>query len=338
MPSRDDLDLEAYLSRVAVLDNTGGGRGYERGVRTFNCALCGDTRARGWMNITTWSAGCFNSGCAASPRLWGGASEWVRRREGLATRTEAWTFLIRHYRRGMTTHAPKIATAWVGTDWCRLPPMRPLPGPSKIAQAASQFITRQWGVPEPAQATWGFGLCTAGRYAWRIIIPIQYRGEIVSFQARAIRGQEPKYLTAEHGGRTDPRADCGRPIGALLYGLDTVQPGDTIVLVEGPGDVCGWETRRPPHWPAVGLLGSALTPPRVALLAAKSPRAVVIALDPDLSRMVSARGLVTLAQWGLPVARGLWVGAKDAGAGARLRIQRISSPWQEVLACHEPIH
>src|SRR5438552_8412065 len=62
---RRSIDLDKWLrTRVRVL-NDQGGRGFDTGVRTFNCPLCRDSKGRGWANVAYWTAGCFNVGCVA---------------------------------------------------------------------------------------------------------------------------------------------------------------------------------------------------------------------------------------------------------------------------------
>src|SRR3990167_6231283 len=88
------VDIDAYVRRRVTVSNASGGRGYEDGLRVFDCPICRETRQRGWLSITGFSAGCFNAGCDANERLDGGAIEWVRRAEGLRSRSEAWRVII----------------------------------------------------------------------------------------------------------------------------------------------------------------------------------------------------------------------------------------------------
>jgi hypothetical protein len=214
------------------------------------------------------------------------------------------------------------------------------------------FVYRQWGLLVPDAERWGLRQCILGRYAWRVVIPIVMFGQTVAFQARSYRGAEPKYLTSKHGRRGEPGAECGRPAEALLYGYDAIEEGGEVVLVEGPGDVmrlagggdrgrgevvsrqgetpaiardsgggenCGRVVRAVP----VALLGAALTEEKAALLAAKRPGRVTVALDADQDPARSWAVAERLSAWGLEAGVGAWVGGKDAGAGARL--ERVAS-------------
>ena len=91
------IDLDRFVSATVRVRNEGGGRGYDSGIRTFDCPLCGDTKGRGWVGTEGWGAGCFNLDCVAEPRLQGGAIEWAQRVLRLETRAAAWRFLEKEF-------------------------------------------------------------------------------------------------------------------------------------------------------------------------------------------------------------------------------------------------
>jgi hypothetical protein len=313
----EKVDLGRYL-RAVMLPGTVGQRG---GLYTFNCPWCGDRRQRGWVAPKTWAAGCFNVGCEASPRAWGGFAEWVRRFGKFSTRAEAVWHLRTEYA-GEDTFDDAAPVHQVIEDFCRIPEGPPLDVRSIIAAEALGFIERQWGLTYEDAQLWRLTACTHGRFAYRVIIPIEFKGVIVAFQARSYRNALPKYLTSKSGPKENPESDCGRSVGSVLFGLDHVAEGDTVVLVEGPGDAMRW-TRDHRHdserMRAVALLGMSLTPERAALLYAARPACVIVALDAeDATRESSTKTAVALQSIGLTVDTGTWIGAKDAGAGARL--------------------
>jgi hypothetical protein len=218
------------------------------------------------------------------------------------------------------------------TDWSRV-----LAAPYRL------FIEAQWGVHNPER--WGLGYCLQMPYRGRVIIPIVMGGLLVGFQARGIRpALQPKYLTSAFGDEDDPKAECGRPAASLLFNLDRVNTGEKVLLVEGPGDVMAWEERftydRPPvnsniskNPVAVALLGVHLTADKLALLAAKMPNNVIVALDNQPDAQIRARAHVSdLIAWGVPACLGQWEGAKDAGAGAHLVVQPSASSLVARLA------
>lgn len=319
------IDFDRFVrSRVDVL-NDNGTRGFDQGVRTFDCPLCGDTKNRGWVGVTEMGAGCFNTGCDANPSLPGGAVEWARRLLGLTSRGEAYRILTQKFSTGKVILQP---VAPRGDDWCRLPremhefEIADFAVPVSLTQNFfERFISKQWGISLSDALRWKLGWCASGRHGMRVVIPIEYRGNVVGFQTRTIvPGSEPKYLTSQHGPESDPQAECGRPAAALLFNYDRLRAGEDAVLVEGAGDVMGWHARQPrTAMPALGNLGTALTPQKLDMIAAARLGCLVVALDPEPAAQVRARlYLADLQAWGIPAILGAWEGAKDAGAGANL--------------------
>lgn len=328
------IDLDRFVrSRVTVL-NDGGTRGYDQGVRTFDCPFCEDSKNRGWVGVTEFGAGCFNTGCDANPSLEGGAIEWARRVLGLVSRGEAYRKLEKDFST-KTLVAQPVAPR--GDDWCRLPESRHefmIDDFGTVNPAQSfydRFIDRQWGLSTADAIQWDLSWCESGRHSRRVVIPIYMRGILVGFQTRTIvPGSEPKYLTSQHGPESDVHAECGRPAAALLFNADAIKPGERAVLVEGAGDVMGWHARKgygAAVPPAVALLGTALTPQKLDILAAARPGALVVALDPEPAAQARARlYLADLRSWGILAVLGAWQGAKDAGSGAALVIDASSQP------------
>ncbi len=330
MIDRQWIDLERYLrDRVTILNETGG-RGYEQGIRVFDCPFCKDTRGRGWVGVSKWGAGCFNLGCPMADST---VIEWVRRKEKLRSRTETWQFLSEKY--GSATpivyHAEDIFRGDDFVHW----PAGTVPftsGRGGMMQRTFEiFIAQQWGLSQLDALSWGLCFSLRGWYARRVLIPIVMNRVPVAFQARTIGDVEPKYLTSRHGSKDDPNAECARPAGCLLFNIDSVVEESDVVLVEGCGDVMGWHrerqggrTRTPT---AVGLLGSALTSAKIALLVERNPDRVIVALDdePEMQRRAT-KHIEELRGWGLEACFGRWIGAKDAGAGANLSIVESLNP------------
>lgn len=337
------IDYERFLrTRVDVL-NDGGTRGYDQGIRTFDCPFCGDTKNRGWLGISESGAGCFNTGCDANPTLQGGAVEWARRSLGLISRGEAYRHLVEHFSTAIVTTIPVQPR---GDDWCRLPAgMRAFEDEAfgdvhPFQDGFVRFIGKQWGLSLVDAIRWKLGWCAAGRHGNRVVIPIHYRKRLIGFQTRSIIGAEPKYLTSSYGHEFEEHAECGRPAAALLFNVDAIRTGQTTVLVEGAGDVMGW---RDPKLPAVALLGTSLTLQKLDLLGLAGPGLLVVALDAEPAAQARARlYLADLVAWGLPATLGAWQGGKDAGSGAVLiydalgqkvgssRIERIKALRGEV--------
>jgi hypothetical protein len=128
-------------------------------------------------------------------------------------------------------------------------------------------LVRLWGLG-------GLGLCP--RYAWRLFVPVTFRGRDVSWTTRAIVDGPGvvRYLSAP--------ADCESvPAKHLVYGFDYVR--HAAVIVEGPADV--W--RVGPG--AVATLGLAYTPHQLKQLATVPVR--VVAFDKGTDAQMKARQL-----------------------------------------------
>ena len=318
MTDRSTVDLERFLRETVHVRNDSGGRGYDRGVRTFDCPLCGDEGNRGWMNVAHWTAGCFNSGCVAEPRLAAGAVEWARAVLGHPSRAEAWRTLAQKYGGASVVYASEPQR---GPDFCTLPKeMRRFEvSPSPVQSAFTFFVKAQWGLSESDARDWGLGWCLTGDYAFRVVVPILMGGRAVGFQARSIRPVEPKYLTSRWTASDRGPAECARPAAAMLFNVDAVPREGEVLLTEGVGDVMGWHrgSARGRTPTAVGILGVALTPEKLALLASLGLERALVGLDdePDAQRRALAH-VEDLRAWGIPAVRVRWSGGKDAGAGA----------------------
>ena len=355
--ARQEFDLHAWAMARLGIRNLDGGRGYELGVRVFDCELCGDTKARAWVNVVRKTAGCKNAGCPSEDGM--SALEYVRRVEGYRTRTEALGMLLREFPDFSVPTTPPVRLA-AYNDWCELPPSTlivPHPGkrPPLFYDESRAFIQRQWGLTTVDAERWGLRYCVQGRYACRIIIPIVMGGQLVGFQARTFRDSNPKYLTSLYGVRGERSAECGRPTESLLFGIDAVKEGSDVILVEGAGDAMALDKEEPggrsgnaggeagqsgrsagicsagtagavggrcdPTATPVAILGLALTEEKAALIAAKKPGRVIVATDEEPDAQARGRTMMgDLILWGMDVTTGRWVGGKDAGAGARLQI------------------
>ena len=104
-------------------------------------------------------------------------------------------------------------------------------------------------------------------YKWRIIAPITFRGQVVSYQARDIGDfQEPKYRACPPEYEVVSHKD-------VLYGFDEAR-GDSVVVVEGITDV--W--RLGPG--AVATFGTKWTKPQALLMIQKWDK-IFLLFDPD---------------------------------------------------------
>ena len=115
----------------------------------------------------------------------------------------------------------------------------------------------------------------------RLIIPITSDGQLAGWQARALNGELPKYLSMR-----------GMRKSRLLYNFDCASGGDVLAICEGP--TSAWRC-----WPyGVATMGKSLSPHQAALIAewfaAKPGRAAVLFYDADVDAKDLARSLTRL--------------------------------------------
>ena len=108
----------------------------------------------------------------------------------------------------------------------------------------------------------GCGICRVGHYMNRMIIPIYFEGEQVSFVA------------ADLTGTAKLKYDMPGDVIKYLYGYDDVE-GDTIIITEGILDT--WRIQDN----SMAMLGSYLTDFQKSLILRKHPRNLIFCLDGD---------------------------------------------------------
>ena len=94
----------------------------------------------------------------------------------------------------------------------------------------ADYLKRRGFPPDEVEALWGLGsVGISPTHPWRILIPVHYRGEVVTWTTRSIDDRaEPRYLTAKPSEEKVHSRE-------VLYGWDFCR--DTVVVVEGPLDV-----------------------------------------------------------------------------------------------------
>jgi len=127
------------------------------------------------------------------------------------------------------------------------------------------LITRLWGIK---------GFVLHHKYSWRIWIPVSRDGQVVTWTARAIGGDGPRYL--------HPPKGEGMPTSKVLYGEDYAR--DSIVVCEGPTDV--W--RLGPG--AVATMGLGYSHHHVEMISKYPVRG--ICFDRELAAQTRAKSLV----------------------------------------------
>jgi len=309
-PLPDLVDIPRYVrSRVAVRSTR------YNGIMVFDCPFCGDSRGRGWVLPVTdrtshGAAGCWNEGCVANPKMEGGFLAWAQKLEGYRMKGEAYTFLrLTFPGRTRPPKREKIKHTEVEIPF----PVDPI----LDRRDAIKFVRDQWGVQAWKAAKAGLVVSTSNvssmpdehkAWLWRIIAPIFQDGKMVGFQGRTMYDHVlPKY-----------KVEAGIPTHSLLYGLDDVEKGDAVLLVEGIGDVLRWNQDHKGGPKAVGLFGAELSSEKLALVYLKKPRSVTLALDADVPRRKVIRLGAEVKAWGIPTKLGFWENGKDAASGATL--------------------
>lgn len=119
----------------------------------------------------------------------------------------------------------------------------PPPGTGELSPIHRRYLKKRGFQPALIKRLWGVRGTTylGGIWAWRIIIPLHVKGQVVAYQGRTVKDAQPKYrMTEDNKCLVNPKS--------ILYGLDKVE-GDGVVVVEGATGV--W--RLGPG--AVGTLG-----------------------------------------------------------------------------------
>lgn len=120
---------------------------------------------------------------------------------------------------------------------------------------------------------YGCGICRAGEYMHRMIIPVFYQGKLVSFQAADMTGRASlKYQSAP--------LSMGR-INDYLFGYDEIDK--IMIVVEGVPDK--WRAGKE----AVAAFTSHLTPAQVKLIKDKNLDELYFCFDPDLTAYYKSR-------------------------------------------------
>jgi hypothetical protein len=151
-------------------------------------------------------------------------------------------------------------------------PVRLPDGLSPLAPVHLAYLENRGLDGQQAASTWhaqGIGL--AGRLAWRIWIPIELDGVVVSWTTRSVSPSNPRrYVSA----RPDEEAV---PIKSLLYGEDYCR--NAVIVHEGPLDV--WRTGPG----SVALFGLSYTPEQVAKISRYPVRAICLDSSDDAQRV-----------------------------------------------------
>lgn len=165
-------------------------------------------------------------------------------------------------------------------------------------------LTRLWGIQ-------GIGL--ASKLAWRLFLPVQYRGEIVSWTTRAVADDvDRKYINAR------PEEE-NLPIKSILFGWDYIR--HAAIVVEGPFDAI---TLGPG---AVATLGTSYTREQVLLLSSLPVRAICFDNEPEAQKR--AKALCEELQAFDGETYRVEIDAKDPGCASKKQIAELRKRFLE---------
>lgn len=226
----------------------------------FDCPFCDDDRKRFYLNSVTGFGHCHN--CKwSSKNIVRFVSEFTglgmdRAEDYVRQSVGKW-----HYQAEAERHAEKadidLPVGYHPLRW-------PIHGKQERFWKYLREV-RSNPVKIDSVLDYELGYTVLGQYRDRVVIPVYWDDELVSFVARAIsKTQEPKVLT--------PR---GNKESEYLFNLDRLWGAKELVLCEGPFDVL-----RIPDL-AVCSFGTHLSASQISLLKESGCRRVIIAWDDD---------------------------------------------------------
>lgn len=153
-----------------------------------------------------------------------------------------------------------------------------------------------------------------------VIFPVHEMGRIVSYEKRCI---VPKSEWRYGGQWRKTMTPPGVRNSMFLYGLDTLAPGDDIVLCEGIPD---WFSLRQAGFNVAATFGSSPTERQISLLAPLRPSLLVLGFDADragLKAFARASSMAGRLLPGVPV-EPWFIPGRDANDVGDPRLLRIS--------------
>lgn len=289
-------DFESRLERFLAIKNKSGGRGYGRGVLVFDCPFCGDKRARGWVNLEKLTAGCFNDGCEAKAGM--SLGNFMRKINGSSS----------FYRPPM--QLPVGPGDDVTIDKTVLPEpyfrLREYHEPSVLLWAM-----RKWHCPEEHILLFDPGVSSCESWRRRIIFPVFMHGNLVGYSGRYVSYDEAPTVKWKH---SRYGVECIARASEWVYGIDSVSPGDAVILLEGIGDVIGFSFRAATFARPLAIFGCHLSSAQLGVICSASPGVIYVGLDND-ARDKSEKIASLFRSLGYRSEVVTWYGGKDAGEG-----------------------
>jgi hypothetical protein len=227
-----------------------------RGFVTLSCPFCGDSGRRGGFNVNESYYTCWLCG-------WHGLNDVVT-----ALGIQGWSKIRSRYESGSSKREKahtEVAAA------CVLPP-----GTQPLKYRHKKYLRERGFKPHEIVETWGImGTPHVGEWKNRIIIPIHYKGEIVSYQGRDITGKSSlRYRTCS---KSDEKIFHKK----IVYGYDYIRNSHPVVC-EGVTDV--WRLGQG----AVATFGTSWSREQVLLLSKFRQATIIYDAEADAQRRAIA--------------------------------------------------
>ena len=252
------FDILTFLDDCEIPYKTSG-RNVSRGWVEITCPFCDDPSTHLGINLDSKLFHCWICGSKGGPKKlikyllncnWGQAEKLIKQ-------FTDWTLteLI-----GIDDRPKKL----------KLPAEFNLLTPNTIPTIVSDYLLNRNFNPDTIIRRYNlYYPGPLGKYKLRLIIPILVKNRIVNFVGRDITGKTNRY-------RNCPNDDAEIPLNSLLYGIEEVPEGESIILVEGLFDK--WRL----GYRAVAMFGPSISSEQTLLIKNKKPGKVFILLDPDM--------------------------------------------------------
>jgi len=251
------VDWKAYCRNHGIQMNGKPRRGLWLEVR---CPFCSDKGLHGAVNVKSGAYNCWKCGGHSMTEFVSITSNTPNDFRDVAKYLEPWY-----------TDADIYATRKVDDDTehsIKIEKTIRMPGTSPLGAAMKQYLRSRGFSPKYMEKMYGLkdgGI--AGRWAWRLMIPVNIDGKLVAWQGRTIGKDNPlRYMASSLD-------ESAMDIKDVVYNLDYVRGGKAI-LVEGVFD--SWKIGPG----SVALFGISLKDSQIQLLASRLEEAYIL-FDPE---------------------------------------------------------
>jgi len=251
------FDIKAYYESRGIKYWVKG-KNVGRGWINIQCPFCADTSNHLGFSTKTSLFSCFI--CAEK----GGVEKLIQKLEeckwGMAKK------ISRKFYSDDSISQENLGSTTSSNKFFSLPKEAVTPLPKKHLE---YLKSRRFNPRSLTQKYGLMGCNNIGKYKFRVIAPCIVKNRIVNFIARDVTNKSKvPYLIC-------PDEESIIPKSKLLYNIDTIQPGDKIIVVEGITDV--WRLGNG----TVATLGKVFSLQQIAMLISTRPKTIGILYDAD---------------------------------------------------------